>query len=174
VDAGLSVPESLEKAAGTDLNPEWRTHFMVRGQILKEREAPSEYGAALEKIAAAVGEVAAVELAQGLAHFDRRTGLDASWGKELYDPYEACLTKVAEAPQRIDQSGPSKEYTIGISDQDILNAAGRRSIMMAISDMFGGSFAEKFAQDPVKAYENATPRIQLLLGRMVNDGIGKR
>jgi len=164
-DAGMRVPESLEKSAGRDLNPSWQSHFLTRRHILEEREAPVEHVQALEKIASVAGDVAPLELAQGLAHFDRRTGLSESWGRELFDAYDSCMTKVAKV-ERIDLA-TQKEYRAGVPEQEFIDAAANSSVMVRIRDMFGSDFADKFSRDPVATYKSAPPRLSTILGRIV-------
>jgi hypothetical protein len=168
-DVGMRVPAEMSKVAGLDLDPGWAGHVLTRRHILKERGAPQATLDALEKVASAAGQVPAIEFVQALTHFDRRTGLYESWGRELYDPYASCLTKTAAEVERIDQSGGPREYRVDeVTAEDLEAATGNGATMAQIRNLFGDTFGDRFMADPIKAYASTSGRLRTLLTRVMS------
>ena len=166
-DAGLSVSEELSKAAGVDWNPAVQAHILVRRHILAEREAPLPHSLTLEKLASHVGTVPAPELAAALTHFDRQTGLDRSWGEEIFDPYESVLVKVAAKKDH--QRSWVVHEDDSVSDEDLTRATANARTMQTIASLLGYDFSEKFQKDSLAAFQSQPPRIRALLARILTD-----
>lgn len=166
-DAGLRVPPEIEKQAGVDWNPGLGSHLMVRRHILRERGAPLEHSVTLEKLAGYVGHIPAVEFAEALAHFDRRTGLDESWDSEIFDPYASTLTKLA-APAEV-----KKAWTIDevgqVTEDDLSRAAASSRTLRSIASTLGDDLATRFSANPMATFSKVQGRLRVVLARIITD-----
>jgi len=99
--------------------------------------------------------------AQTLEEFDRATGLDDFWGRDLADPYFTTFGKEAQ------------EDSIVMGNDVISNNQLKRFAMEhrpSVSVTFGPEFAEEFQKDPRALFDSLPIEQRRMLLRMVANG----
>ena len=161
--AGLQVSDDIAKYAGMGWNPGVRTHLDTRRVVLRERGASVDALIGVEKLAEAVGNVSIDQFAEDLLAFDRKHGLDGTWGKELYDPLVATFDKLAGAGPKYKTWTLFSEHTTEI---DLQRAVEDSRKLERVEELFGVTAKSEFAKSPVAFFEALPPRKQLILGRI--------
>lgn len=165
--AKLPLPNSLKKYASQNYSANLEGHLTTRYLHLTDSNAPVEVRNRLIKLASLQNSVEPEDFAGALEAFDRDSGLDALWDREVADPWYStfCLEKVAkgdvDAPDSFDLGD-----NISVTTQELQWLAERGKKQMVHN--FGWEVANSYERDPVRIFESMPLPQKKIIARMAS------
>lgn len=160
----LPVSEAVKDYAGQEYSPHLKGHLATRYLHLTHSEAAPEVREKLVKVASLRQKVEPEDFAQALENFDRESGLDALWDREVPDPWYSTFATEKLAKGALPETQSFEVGVDRVTETELrhLASSGKRTV----AAHFDSAIANAFEKDPIGVFKSMPLPQKRVMARM--------